>query len=91
MAFRKRRVSGPELRKSPRRNVRYPAKIDVGDGSAAHACNLSDISATGARLTAAAAQELPDEFTLQLGAVRRKCRVVWRSDNQLGVQFLSGT
>ncbi len=34
---------------------------------------------------------VPDEFILALssdGAARRRCRVAWRTENQIGVEFL---
>jgi hypothetical protein len=89
--FRKKRALGPELRRSARRTVSYPARIDAGDGSPSYACTLADISQTGAKLNAAVGSVLPDEFTLLLGGAHRKCRVVWRTEKQIGVRFVSAT
>ena len=72
---------------SPRRDVRYPARIDAIDGFALP-CMLVDISQTGARLLATGTDQIPGEFTLLLGTAVRKCRVVWRNDPHVGVQFL---
>jgi hypothetical protein len=88
--FRKKRALGPELRRSARRTVSYPAKIDTGNGSL-YACTLADISQTGAKLNSTRGSKLPDEFTLMLGSAHRKCRVVWRNEKQIGVRFLSAT
>ena len=50
---------------------------------------IVDVSATGARLTTEHMDLLPDEFDLALNAdVMRKCQVVWRRKNQVGVKFL---
>ena len=82
-----RKATGPNQRKSARRNVRYPARIDAIDGSAL-SCTLVDISQTGARLIATGTDQIPGEFTLLLGGAVRKCRVVWQNEPHLGVQFL---
>jgi len=89
MTLRKKRLSGPNQRKSTRRPLRYAAKIDAEDGSPPAACIILDISQTGAKLFATTAPDTPDEFTLLLGAAARKCRVVWRKERQLGVQFFT--
>ena len=80
-----------EKRKNLRRTVTYPAFIDLGDGSPARACTLCDASQEGAQLAVADPDSLPDEFILALssdGAARRRCRVVWRTETQVGVEFL---
>jgi hypothetical protein len=80
---------GIENRKSPR-TVLHPAQ--VADGTFIRDCILADISDSGAKLTIASPNEIPNDFTLLLspsGSIRRRCRVVWRSDNQIGVEFLS--
>jgi hypothetical protein len=74
-----------DLRKSPRFEIHSLAQIDLGDRSAPISCIISDISASGAKLTIAGELELPDHFTLLL---RRRCRVVRRFDGQLGVEFV---
>ena len=80
-----------EKRKNLRRTVTYPAFLDLGDGAPARPCKLRDASAEGAQLSVADPNSLPDEFILALsfdGAARRRCRVMWRTDDQVGVQFL---
>jgi len=66
--------------------------LDLGDGSASMACEVLDISHGGARLRPlmCAPDIVPDRFTLLLsadGKVRRFCRVAWRTDGELGVEF----
>ena len=76
-----------------RRHFNYPARIDVGDGSPVRSCAVVDVSQTGARLAVEEAETLPQEFALLLssdGGTRRWCYVVWRSDLQIGVEFLVG-
>ncbi len=59
-------VRGMDLRKARRKPLHYPAWIDVGDGSALRDCLIYDISETGARLTIAGEEQVPDNFTLLL-------------------------
>jgi hypothetical protein len=78
-------------RKHVRRTVMYPGQIDLGDGSPLRECKLQDASAEGALLGVEAPKDLPDEFTLVLGydgTARRRCKVAWRSEDQVGVAFL---
>jgi hypothetical protein len=74
-----------EMRNSPRHEVDYLAVIDLG-GQLLN-CIICDISASGAKLTVGEQHNVPDEFTLVL---RRRCRVVRRSEGQLGIQFVRG-
>ena len=72
-----------------RRTLRVRGHVLRGDDTAL-ACTLVDISETGARLLTKEGNELPDEFTVAFtpnGTPRRKCRVVWRSDEEVGVAF----
>jgi hypothetical protein len=77
-------------RKETRRPVHIPAKLFAGLGSPLRDCMLTDISEHGARLAFEAPKEAPDEFTLLLaprGGAYRQCRVVWRAEKELGVEF----
>jgi hypothetical protein len=75
-------------RQSPRYDVQYLAQIDFGSGDAPRSCIICDISNGGAKLTVGPQLEVPDEFTLWF---RRRCRVMRRSDGQVGVRFVPGT
>jgi hypothetical protein len=82
-----------ENRQSARTEVRYMAWIDVGDGLPMRKCIIRDISLRGAKLgiMTSTPNALPNEFTLLLspdGRVRHLCRVAWRSDENMGVEFL---
>ena len=80
-----------EKRKNLRRAITYLAYIDRGDGSPTRECALCDTSQEGALLAIADPDSLPDEFILTLsadGAARRRCRVTWRTETQVGVEFL---
>lgn len=77
---------GIEKRKYPRRKIGLDACVTWPRPVP---CTISDISATGARLTTDYMDLLPNEFDLALNAdIMRKCRVVWRKENQVGVKFL---
>jgi len=55
-----------------------------------HACLVTDASDGGIRLFADGIN-LPDEFILVFdgtGEARRKCRVVWRLDDEIGAEFI---
>jgi hypothetical protein len=83
-----------EQRRAKRILKRQAAWISHGAGRSDVPCVLWDISATGARLSAARSNFLPNGFRLLLTKDRRSqrhCRVVWRNDGQLGVQFVEGS
>lgn len=79
-----------EKRKKIRRALRYKAWIGLGEGSPLSGCMVSDISETGARLDVEDPRALPEVFNLLLsgrGGLYRRCRVVWRTENEIGVRF----
>jgi hypothetical protein len=79
-----------EKRKNFGRALRYTAWIGAGSNAPLRGCMVSDISDSGAKLDVESAEELPDEFQLLLsghGGIYRECRAVWRTINQIGVQF----
>jgi hypothetical protein len=65
-----------------------PATIYDVDRHLERPCILSDLSSGGAKLTGVRASLIPDEFRLRtpLGH-RRSCRVIWRAEDALGVEF----
>ena len=79
-----------ELRKKPRRQFHYDAKILKDKDTPPLACSISDVSESGARLRLASEVELPDTFWLLLtanGQAHRHCRVIWRDGLTVGVKF----
>jgi hypothetical protein len=81
-----------ELRRAKRTRRRNAAWIGLGNGGTRIPCVLWDISESGARLAAPRCKGLPGAFNLLLtkdGSARRRCRVVWRNDRQLGVEFVA--
>ena len=80
-----------DKRKKLRRSISYPAFIDLGGDLAPVRCTLCAASQEGAQLAVEDPNGLPNEFILALssdGAARRRCRVVWRADGQIGVEFM---
>lgn len=80
-----------ERRESQRQITNFPGSI-VGAGAATadQDCVVADISEGGVRLSVKA--PVPDEFTLVLkdgSNTSRRCRVVWRLDDEVGVEFIS--
>jgi hypothetical protein len=79
-----------ELRRKPRRQFHYSARILMDKNGPPRECSIADISETGARLLLAGDEEVPDRFVLLLtatGDARRVCRVVWRTGLTVGVEF----
>jgi hypothetical protein len=84
-----------ELRKISRKSLSGSAQqralIDLGDGSPPRNCMICDVSQQGARIAVVCQIDIPDEFRLMLGGggAHRRCRVVWRTEQQVGVAFLT--
>ena len=78
-----------ERRASPRRLVDCPGSI-VREASAEPLdCVIADISDGGARLLVPAG--VPEEFALVIkddSDANQRCRVVWRLDDEIGVEFI---
>ena len=80
-----------ERRKQPRTTAIATAWIDAGYGQPPLVCVLWDISEGGARLALAAPDKLPEQFSLLAlrgDRIGVRCRVIWRSPEQVGLQFL---
>lgn len=86
--------NGAELRKKPRRQFHYTARIVTGPETPQLSCSIADISESGARLTLQHDDDkLPETFVLLLtrnGVARRHCRVIWRDGSTVGVEFPTG-
>jgi len=83
-----------DLNKPARRDRRkhfrldLPATIYDVDRHLERPCTLVDLSTGGAKLAGVRANTIPEEFRLRtpLGD-RRSCRVIWRTEETLGVEF----
>lgn len=80
-----------EQRRSIREHVHFPAWIDIGNGSQPRDCIVLDVSEGGFGIMISSPAELPPEFWLILteqGTIRCRCRIVWRTGEQIGVTCL---
>jgi hypothetical protein len=80
-----------DARSSPRALVRRCGWFVGSVGEQLRECTVWDESQTGARLVVDAPETIPDTFHIYMTlnfSSRRRCRVVWRSRNQIGVEFL---
>ena len=79
------------MRRDRRNNFRveWHSPAILYQGTLARPCILSNFSNGGARITGVRTTTIPDEFGLRITPRRRihNCRVVWRTDDALGVQF----
>ena len=83
-----REMKPREQRKSVRVKIQCQAALKMAETSPQVACVVSDISQTGAKILIDPAVQLPPEFTLLLSQnVKRHCRVIWRTEKQVGVRF----
>src|SRR5262245_40085157 len=74
-------IMSGEKRTFRRKSLKYPARLDTGDGKPSRECMLADVSESGARIIVKEPNEIPDRVTLLIGSqgvAPRNCRVVWR-------------
>jgi PilZ domain len=80
-----------DARVSRRRIILQPAVALSKVGSMIGPCTVLDVSAGGAKINHEAGVHLPDEFILVLakgGKVSRRCKVSWRTETEIGIQFV---
>ena len=79
-----------ERRKNFRVEWNSSAVFYPQDGKKGSACIVSDFSNGGAKITGVNPSAVPDHFALRLarGLKARKCHVLWRSADALGVEFV---
>jgi PilZ domain-containing protein len=78
-------------RKGLRREFHYAARLIGGESTTPWNGFVLDISDGGAQLEVLNPQDVPDEFDLLIGGksdIRRRCRVIWRSQARIGVRFI---
>ena len=92
MDFSETQKSYIRQRQFPRHREDRDAWVDANNGSQPLDCTIWDMSEAGVRITIDAPMSVPREFTLVMsrdGKVRRRCRVIWRSHDQIGACFLA--
>jgi hypothetical protein len=81
----------PDSRKASRTGVRRIGWLSRVKGEQVRECVVWDESDTGMRLVVTMPDEIPDTFYIYTSldsASRRHCRVAWRSDTQIGIEFV---
>jgi hypothetical protein len=76
----------------PRQTKSLPAWIEVNSSSLLERCKVMDLSESGARLGITDVRNLPPQFNLYLariGQSAHQCRIIWRRDNEVGVEFVT--
>ncbi len=78
-------------RQQVRRCRHQSAWITLEDGTANCKCQVADVSQSGAKITVDRAVEVGRLFDIAFvpGAAARRCEVVWRRGNTLGIRFIS--
>jgi PilZ domain len=79
-------------RKEPRKILDWPGLILNPDGTIVGECRTMNVSANGAKISMSDLMAIPDEFFLLLSKdvrIGRKCKIIWRSEKELGVRFIS--
>ena len=82
----------PDARATSRTTVRRIGWLSRIKGEQVRECTVWDESDSGMRLVVSRPDEIPDAFYVYTrldSASRRHCRVVWRTDREIGVEFLA--
>ncbi len=89
MALPRFSVFPVERRQSPRQAKHQIVRLKFDDDSPWVRGMLMNVSEGGACMSVATARLLPQEFTLVFPPnVPRRCRLVWRSGDRAGVEFV---
>jgi hypothetical protein len=84
------RPTGAERRQHVRSSLLYSCSLYDGENTVD--CVIKDISASGARLMVEKRIGADEEFVLDIDGVGLfPSRIVWQSDDQAGIRFLSDT
>jgi hypothetical protein len=66
---------------APKKGKIFDQNLPVTD------CRVVDLSAGGACLEVLDSSPIPKTFELVVGAVKKKCKLVWRGRRRVGVSF----
>jgi PilZ domain len=92
MTFPRFSIFPVERRKSPRQAQHQIVRFKFDDDSPWLRGMLNNVSEGGACVSVSTTRALPAEFTLVLPPNElRRCRLVWRSGERVGVEFLPTT
>jgi hypothetical protein len=76
--------------REPRRRANSPAWISYDGGFGVQPCTVLNVSRGGAWLRVDGAGRLPKTFSIMFergSRVGKKCQIVWRVANDIGVKF----
>ena len=76
-----------EKRQTPRQRSYGDIWVDPGELATPIFCKVLDISHGGARLIVQGASILPDAFVMCMATSKRRAGVMWRSGQEVGVEF----
>lgn len=76
-----------EKRETTRQRSYGDIWVDPGELATPIFCKVLDISHGGARLMVQGASVLPDTFVMCMATSKRHARVMWRSGQEVGVEF----
>ena len=76
-----------DKRKSARQSSARAAKVQARGKTPPCDCLITDLSVGGIRILAASGR-VSNRFTLILLDSRRECRVIWRTGNEVGAEFV---
>src|SRR3977135_32176 len=85
-------MNKPLVRRSERTSSNTPGVIGAEDDSFRAACIVCNLSEGGAKLMLEEPTALPAEFVLFLrpdSPIGRRCHVIWRIENKIGVRFVA--
>ena len=89
MASRFSRVAAAR-RKSPRERKNHVVRLEFDHGLPAIGGMLSDLSTTGAHVLITNSDRVPIKYSLLFfDGTRRRCRLIWRSEAGIGIEFAS--
>jgi PilZ domain len=74
-------------RQRPQGRISSVAKLLFGSNAPVIECILVDYSAGGACLQLEKFIPLPERFELLYGTTKKRCRVVWKRGQRIGVAF----
>jgi hypothetical protein len=79
-----------ERRKEPRTRALKTARIIYNNRFSVLDCAVRNLSSHGAQLLVSGPHGIPDTFQLELdaGALIHDCKVIWRQERKLGVEFV---
>jgi hypothetical protein len=85
-------IKSTEARRSLRVRTFLEARVSYSDGAISTACTVNQLSDVGARLNITSAFSLPEIFEVAIPqrGILRRARLVWRKDDQAGINFVDG-